>query len=66
VGDGTVIAEGAVVKMRQVIPAGVVAGGNPARVIRSVLAKDEEYWGMAKQLYIDLAKKYLASGMEPL
>jgi carbonic anhydrase/acetyltransferase-like protein (isoleucine patch superfamily) len=66
VGDGTVIAEGAVVKKGQVIPEGVVAGGNPAKVIRAVSAKDEEYFAWAKQVYIDLAKKYLSSGMEPV
>jgi carbonic anhydrase/acetyltransferase-like protein (isoleucine patch superfamily) len=64
VGMNTIVAEGAVVKMRQVIQGGVVAGGNPAKVIRKIAPKDEEYWGMAKQLYIDLAKKYLAIGMQ--
>ena len=53
-------------KMRQVIPGGVVAGGNPAKVIRKIAPKDEEYWGMAKQLYIDLARKYLAIGMKKM
>lgn len=60
----TIIAEGAVVKMRQVIPEGVVAGGNPAQVIRSVTDKDKEYWSMAKELYINLARKYLSLGMK--
>jgi len=52
--------------MRQIIPGGVVAGGNPARVIREVAQKDIEYWAMGKELYIDLAKKYLEKGMHPL
>ena len=64
IGENTIIAEGSIVKMRQVIPGGVVAGGNPAKVIRKIAPKDEEYWGMAKQLYIDLARKYLGAGMQ--
>ena len=64
VGKNTIIAEGAIVKMGQTIPAGVVAGGNPAKVIRKIAPKDEEFWVRAKQLYIDLAKKYLTAGME--
>jgi carbonic anhydrase/acetyltransferase-like protein (isoleucine patch superfamily) len=64
VGENSIVAEGAVVKWNQVIPPDVVAGGNPARVIRPVANKDTELWAGAKQLYIDLAKKYLALGME--
>lgn len=63
VGKNAIVAEGAVVKMRQTIPEGVVAGGNPARVIRKVASGDVEYWQMGKELYINLAKKYLAKGM---
>jgi carbonic anhydrase/acetyltransferase-like protein (isoleucine patch superfamily) len=66
VGTHTIVAEGAVVKMRQVIPDGVVAGGNPARVLRTITKKDIEYWEWGKDLYIDLAKKYLAGAMEKL
>ena len=64
IGANTIIAEGAVVKMRQIIPDGVVAGGNPARVLRAISKKDIQYWEWGKQLYIDLAKKYLAGAME--
>lgn len=64
VGDNTIVAEGGVVKMRQVIPEKVVAGGNPARVLRKLAQKDLEYWDVGKELYIDLAKKYIALGMK--
>jgi carbonic anhydrase/acetyltransferase-like protein (isoleucine patch superfamily) len=64
IGVNTIVAEGAVVKMRQTIPEGIVAGGNPARVIRKISEKDIEYWNMGKELYINLAKKYLAIGMK--
>ncbi len=66
VGADTIIAEGSVVRMRQIIESGVVAGGNPIRVIRTIAPKDIEYWTMGKELYIDLAKKYLEKGMRPL
>lgn len=66
IGTNTVIAEGTIVKMRQVIPDNVVAGGNPARVIRKIAKKDVEYWTMAQGLYIDLAKRYLLTGMKPV
>ena len=64
IGANTIIAEGAVVKMKQVISDGVVAGGNPAKVLRKITKKDTDYWEWGKQLYIDLAKKYLAGAME--
>lgn len=64
VGHDTIVAEGAVVKMRQIIPEEVVAGGNPARVLRKIAERDREYWNMAKELYINLARRYLNLGMK--
>jgi carbonic anhydrase/acetyltransferase-like protein (isoleucine patch superfamily) len=66
VGQNTIIAEGSIVRMKQAVPAGVVAGGNPAKIIRKIAPKDEECWAMAKQLYIDLAKQYLTAGMKEI
>ena len=63
VGEGSIIAEGSIVKLNQVIPANVVAAGNPAKVVREIQPRDEEFWSYGKQLYIDLAKKYLDIGM---
>jgi carbonic anhydrase/acetyltransferase-like protein (isoleucine patch superfamily) len=60
----SIVAEGAVVKMRQAIPEGVVAGGNPAKIIRKIAPRDIEYWEMGKELYINLAKKYITLGMK--
>jgi carbonic anhydrase/acetyltransferase-like protein (isoleucine patch superfamily) len=65
IGENTIIAEGAVVKMNQIIPRDVVAGGNPTRIIRAIARKDIEFWTMGKDLYINLAKKYLEKGMHP-
>lgn len=66
VGERSIVAEGAVVKQNQVIPPGVVAAGNPAKIVRSVNQKDEEQWNMGKKLYIDLAKRYLKNPMTPV
>ncbi len=66
IGDGAIVAEGAVVKANQVIPPGVVAAGNPADIVRETKATDMEFWNWGKQLYIDLAKKYLKEGMHPV
>ncbi len=66
IGEGAIVAEGALVKWGQKIPARMVAVGNPAEVKRAVSPKDEEIWAFGKQLYVDLAKRYLASGLEPI
>ncbi|MDY0002250.1 MAG: gamma carbonic anhydrase family protein [Polyangia bacterium] len=66
VGEWAIVAEGAVVRMRQVIPPRQVVGGNPAEVLRELEEKDLALWSFGKQLYVDLAKKYLAVGMQAL
>ncbi len=35
-------------------------------MLRDVTVEDEEYWEIGKQTYIDLAKKYIAIGMQPI
>jgi carbonic anhydrase/acetyltransferase-like protein (isoleucine patch superfamily) len=59
VGEESIVAEGSTVKMGQKIPPGIVARGNPAKVVRNVEDKDKEFWNWGKQLYIDLAREYL-------
>ena len=54
------------VKMNQKVSAGVVVAGNPAKVIRNVTPEDEERWKRGKQIYIDLAKKYVKIGLQPI
>jgi carbonic anhydrase/acetyltransferase-like protein (isoleucine patch superfamily) len=66
IGEGAIIGEGSVVTMKQMIPARVVALGNPARIVREVNADDIAFWEYAKQLYVDLAKKYLEQGLQPV
>jgi carbonic anhydrase/acetyltransferase-like protein (isoleucine patch superfamily) len=66
IGAWAIVAEGSVVKLRQIIPSSVVVAGNPAKMVREVSKEDQEVWNWGKQLYIDLAKKYLDVGMEPM
>ena len=66
IGEWTIVAEGSVVKSKQVIPPKVVVAGNPAKIMRELSEKDQERWNWGKQLYVDLAKKYLDIGMEPI
>ena len=66
IGAQTIVAEGSIVKMKQVLPEKVVAAGNPARVVREITAEDKEFWIYGKQLYIDLAKKYIDKGLHPI
>ncbi|MGM0419209.1 MAG: gamma carbonic anhydrase family protein [Thermodesulfobacteriota bacterium] len=66
VGQRAIIAEGSVVKMRQIVPEKQIFAGNPAVFVRELQKKDIEMWDYGKQLYIDLAKEYLANGMKPV
>jgi carbonic anhydrase/acetyltransferase-like protein (isoleucine patch superfamily) len=64
IGEGAIVAEGAIVTMRQEVGQKVMVAGNPARFIREVTAEDNKMWARAKQIYIDLALKYLKIGMQ--
>ncbi len=66
IGEWTIVAEGSVVKQKQSIPSRVIAAGNPARIVRDINEKDHEFWSWGKQVYVDLAEKYLDIGMQPL
>lgn len=66
IGEWAIVGEGSVVKLKQIIPPKVVAAGNPAKIVREIAEKDQEFWTWGKQIYIDLAKKYLSVGMEPI
>jgi carbonic anhydrase/acetyltransferase-like protein (isoleucine patch superfamily) len=66
VGERSIVAEGTVVKTNQKVPAGVVVAGNPAKVMRNITPEDGKRWKRGKQLYIDLAKKYLKIGLQPI
>jgi len=65
VGEWCIIGEGALVKNGQEIPAGKVAVGVPARIKGDVEDKHRQLWGLAKELYIDLTKRY-PKGLEQI
>ncbi len=64
VADGSIIAEGAIVKREQKIPSAIIAAGNPAKKIRDVSQKEKDFWDWTNRIYINLAKKYCEIGME--
>lgn len=66
IGEWAIVAEGSVVKLKQIIPPRVIAAGNPAKIVRKTAEKDQAFWTWGKQLYVDLAKKYLDIGMVPV
>lgn len=56
IGDNTVIGAGSVVTKD--IPSGVVAVGNPCRVLREIGHRDYEYYYKDKKISFDFKKKY--------
>ena len=66
IGAWSIVAEGGIVKRNQVVHEKSVVAGNPAIFVREVSAEDETHWKLGKQIYIDLAKKYLAIGMQKI
>ena len=66
IGQETIVAEGAVVKQGQCVPASIVVAGNPAKRTRDISAKDRDFWAYSRKVYRDLTQKYLAKGMHAL
>ena len=66
IGEWAIVAEAAAVKQGQTVEPGVVAAGIPAKPVRPVLDRDRETWEKGKQIYVDLAAKYLAQPMQPV
>lgn len=64
IGDRSVIAEGAVVKRGQQVPASAVMAGNPSRKVREITQADRDNEDMSIELYTNLARKYLEVGMK--
>lgn len=58
IGEYTVIAEGAVVKQKQMIPARIIAGGMPAKELRALEERDIRVWEGTKDWYVKLAAAY--------
>lgn len=49
IGDNTIIGSGAVVTKN--IPANVIAGGNPCKIIREITDEDKAYWEKEQEKY---------------
>lgn len=64
IGRHSVVAEGAVVTQGQIVAESTVVVGNPARKIRDMSQKDLDFWAHSRHIYVELAARYLASGME--
>ncbi|MBR4392572.1 MAG: gamma carbonic anhydrase family protein [Oscillospiraceae bacterium] len=56
-GDGCIIAEGALVRQGQKVPAGALVGGIPAKELRPVEEKDKISWQRTTKWYTSLAKQ---------
>ena len=62
VGEWCIIGEMSLVKRNQEIPEGAVAVGSPAKVIGKVTAEQKKFWSYGKELYIEMAQRYLSPG----
>ncbi len=58
VGDWALVAEQSMVTRRQVIPSGKIYAGVPARELGDMQEKNRAEWDLAKQVYVDIAKRY--------
>ncbi len=57
VGEWALVAEQALVVRRQKIPAGKIYGGSPSKEMGDMQERHRTEWGLAKQLYADLARQ---------
>jgi carbonic anhydrase/acetyltransferase-like protein (isoleucine patch superfamily) len=64
IGSQAIVAEGAVVKQEQKVPASVVMAGNPSRKVRDITKDDMDRQDYSIELYTNLARKYLEVGMK--
>jgi carbonic anhydrase/acetyltransferase-like protein (isoleucine patch superfamily) len=58
IGEWALIAEHAMVTRKQVIPAAKIYAGVPAKELGDLQEKNKTEWTWAKQIYVDLAKRY--------
>ncbi|MBN2078561.1 MAG: gamma carbonic anhydrase family protein [Spirochaetes bacterium] len=58
IGEWSLVAEQALVARKQVIPPGKIYAGVPAKELGELKENNKTEWTWAKQLYVDLAKRY--------
>lgn len=66
IGCDCIVAAGAVVVPRTVVPDGSVVMGAPARVVRPTTEKDRTYIRLTIEAYVTLAKEHAAGSHPPL
>lgn len=62
VGEGSIIGEMGLVRNSQKIPDGVVAVGVPVKIVGKVNKKQKDFWSYGKELYIEMAHRYITPG----
>jgi carbonic anhydrase/acetyltransferase-like protein (isoleucine patch superfamily) len=63
VGEGAIVGEMSLVKNGQRVPAKKIAVGAPVRIVADVSERHRPMSHWAKDVYVDLAARYLAGGM---
>ncbi|MCX7678992.1 MAG: gamma carbonic anhydrase family protein [Spirochaetes bacterium] len=58
VGEWSLIAEGALVTRKQIVPPNKIYAGIPSKELGDLKEHNRQEWEMAKQIYVDLAKRY--------
>lgn len=58
IGEWALVAEGALVVRKQIVPPHKIYAGIPAKEIGDVKEHNRQEWELAKQIYVDLAKRY--------
>jgi carbonic anhydrase/acetyltransferase-like protein (isoleucine patch superfamily) len=66
IGAKSIIAEGAVVRMRQIIPPSVVVGGNPAKVVKQLPEDAKPTGKYDEDLYMNLALDCLQGSLKKI
>ena len=59
VGEGSIIGAGSLVTENTIIPPGVVAYGNPCKVIRNVTKDEKKDIEISAKRYVELSKEYI-------
>ncbi|TFH43153.1 MAG: gamma carbonic anhydrase family protein, partial [Chrysiogenales bacterium] len=58
IGEWALVAEQALVTRKQIVPSGKIFAGVPATELGEMKEKNRIEWSLAKQVYVDLAKRY--------
>ena len=61
IGKGSIVGAGTLVPMNKTVPPGVLAFGNPFRVVRELTEKDRQWIEFSWRSYVDKAQKHMQS-----